>query len=106
MRKLAHSILMAAAAVLVVWLLPEKLGFPIPFPLIIHTGASILGAAAIVVGIFKFVLSVFYTSNKSGFYQGTFCILLGISVAFFNLWAFIGAVSLLIWLDHKKQPLL
>jgi len=105
MRKVAHTILLTSLVVFLIGILPAKLGFQFDFPSIIQDVAFVIGVSALAVGVFKFVLSAFYTSDKREFYQATFCILLGFSAVSFSLWAFVAAVILVTWLDHKKQPL-
>lgn len=106
MKKLAHTILLTAIILFLLEFLPRPSGLNFNLSTIARTAAYIIGSAAAITGLYKVVVSAFYKADKHAFYQGAFCILLGMAIASFSVWPFVPAIVLIAWLDHKGQSII
>jgi hypothetical protein len=64
-----------------------------------------IGWSMTIVGVLAIASSAFLASDKTKFYQGGVCALLGVAIATYSLPALIAAIALVAWMDYRGRPL-
>lgn len=106
MKKLLPIVLVFSLAVpLLLWLLGALRLRPDLPELAQNVGVAV-GWSMVFVGLVAMTLGACLSSDKQKIYQGGFCVLLGVAISTFSLPAFVAALALAAWVDHKGRSIL